>query len=55
MIIEMIRVNSKVTQAEMAEKLDLTIWAVKKSIRDMTESGVLERVGTTRSGHWQIL
>jgi predicted HTH transcriptional regulator len=55
MIIEMIRMNSKVTQGEMAEKLDLTIWAVKKSIREMTESGVLEHVGTTRSGHWQIL
>jgi predicted HTH transcriptional regulator len=55
MIIEMIRINSKVTQVEMAEKLDLTVWAVKKSIREMTESGVLEHVGTTRSGHWQIL
>jgi predicted HTH transcriptional regulator len=55
LIIDMIRKNPKVKQTEMAEELDITTRAVKKSIREMTESGVLEHVGTTRSGHWQIL
>lgn len=53
-IIEMILDNSKVTQIVMAEKLGITARAVKKSIKELTDMGILERVGSSRGGYWQV-
>lgn len=42
------------TQAIMAEKLGVTPSAVKKSIKELGEKGILERVGSARSGNWKV-
>jgi len=53
-IIEMILDNPKVTQKEMAEELNITIRAVKKSIKEMQEKNILERIGSARGGYWRL-
>lgn len=53
-IADMILENPKVTQVDMAEKLDISTRAVKKSIKDLTEKGILERIGSSRSGYWKL-
>ena len=53
-IIEMILLNPQVTQTTMAEELGVTSRAVKKSIKELNEKGVLERVGSARSGYWEV-
>lgn len=53
-IADMILENPKVTQVDMAEKLDISTRAVKKSIKDLTEKGILERIGSSRSGYWNL-
>lgn len=53
-ILEMILDNSKVTQTEMAEVLDITTRAVKKNIKELTEEGILERIGSARGGYWNV-
>lgn len=53
-IIEMILDNPKVTQKEMAEELNITIRAVKKSIKEMQEKKIVERVGNARGGYWRL-
>ena len=53
-IIEMILDNPKVTQKEMAEELNITIRAVKKSIKEMQEKNILERIGSARGGYWKL-
>ena len=51
----MIIANPRVTQTVMAEKIGVTSRAVKKSIKELNEMGVvLERVGSTRSGYWKV-
>ena len=52
--IEMILLNPKMTQTAMAEKLDITSRAVKKSIKELNEKGILQRVGSARSGYWEV-
>ena len=42
------------TQEEMAKELDITARAVKKSIKELTEKGRIQRVGSARSGYWKI-
>lgn len=51
-IIEMILDNPKVTQKEMAEELNITIRAVKKSIKEMQEKNILERIGGARQQYY---
>lgn len=46
--------NPKVTQKEMAEGLNLTVRAVKKSIKEMQEKKILERTGSARGGYWRL-
>ncbi len=53
-IIEMILTNSKITQTAMAEELGVTSRAVKKSIKELNEKGILERVGSSRNGYWEV-
>lgn len=53
-IIEMILLNPKMTQTAMAEELGITSRAVKKSIKELNEKGMLKRVGSARSGYWEV-
>ena len=53
-IFKRLRTSSKLTQAEMAEKLGITSRAVKKSIKELNEKGILQRVGSARSGYWEV-
>lgn len=53
-IIEMILLNPKMTQAAMAEELGVTSRAVKKNIKELNEKGILGRVGSARSGYWEV-
>ncbi|WP_243099280.1 HTH domain-containing protein [Faecalicatena orotica] len=42
------------TQTAMAEELGITSRAVKKSIKELNEKGMLKRVGSARSGYWEV-
>lgn len=43
-IIDIIRKNPKVTQAEIAEKLNFSVSSVKKSMKEIVNTGLLVRV-----------
>ncbi len=53
-IVEMIIDNPKITQAVMAEELEIITRAVKRSIKELTEKGMIERVGPARGGMWKV-
>lgn len=53
-IVDMIMDNQRITQAAIAEKLGLTTRAVKKSIKELTDKGIIERIGAARGGTWKI-
>ena len=54
-IVAMIRKNPKVTIAEMAERLDIGVRAVKKHIAALEDAKIIDRFGSPRTGHWVIL
>ena len=51
----MIRKNPKVTIAEMAERLDIGVRAVKKHIAALEDAKIIDRFGSPRTGRWIIL
>ena len=53
-IIEMMSENPRITQQEIAEKLNLSIIAIKKSIKVLTENQLIERTGSARNGYWKV-
>lgn len=54
-IVDIIMKNSKVTQTEIAAQLDVSLSAVKKSMKEIVKTGVLVRVGANKGGYWAVV
>ena len=54
-IISLIKNNSKITQKEMAEMLDISREKVKYHIAVLKENNIIKREGSTKKGSWKIL
>ena len=54
-IISAIRLNPKVTAAEIAMKLGVSSRAVEKRIKTLRENGVIRRIGGDKGGYWEVL
>ena len=54
-IVDIIMKNPKVTQAEIAAQLDISLSAVKKSMKEVVKTGVLVRVGANKGGYWEVV
>jgi len=54
-ILDAIRLNSKVSAAEIAMKLGMSSRAVEKRIKTMRENDIIRRVGPDRGGYWEIV
>ena len=50
----MILDNSRISQAMMADELNISVRAVKKSMKELIEMGMIERVGSSRNGIWNV-
>lgn len=53
-IIGIILKNPKVTQAEIAEQLNISTSAVKKSMKEIVNVGILARIGANKGGYWEV-
>ena len=54
-ILGAIKVDAKVTAAEIAMQLGVSSRAVEKRIRTLRENGVIRRVGPNKGGSWEII
>jgi len=54
-IIKLIKVNPKITQQEMAEKLGLTRDGISYNIKILKDRKILKRNGSLKTGTWKIL
>jgi ATP-dependent DNA helicase RecG len=45
---------NKITIVEMAKSLSISETAVENNIKKLREKGILSRVGSDKTGHWQI-
>ena len=53
-IINLLRTNNNYTKTELAQNLDLSLAKIKRSMTTLKEKGIIERVGSNKSGHWVI-
>jgi ATP-dependent DNA helicase RecG len=50
----LIEVNNKITIIEMAKFLSISKTAVENNIKKLREKAILSRVGSDKTGSWQI-
>mgnify|MGYP005843571787 CR=1 FL=1 len=55
LILQLIRNNKFITRDEMAEKCKVSVETIKRDISKMQNANLIKRVGSRKTGHWQIL
>jgi predicted HTH transcriptional regulator len=55
LIINAIAGDPKITQKNIADKTGLSTRTISREIKNLRASGVLRRVGSDRSGYWEII
>lgn len=53
-ILELVVANPKITIVEMAERLGVTKRTIEREVKQLRETGSIERIGSKRFGHWKI-
>lgn len=46
--------NPSITQNEIKEQLQLARSHVQKIMKNLSDKGIIERVGSKKNGYWQI-
>ena len=54
-IINAIGENSKITQKELVKMTGLTRRGVEWNIKKLKKEGIIRRVGSARSGYWEVV
>jgi fido (protein-threonine AMPylation protein) len=53
-ILDLIEANNRTTIIEIAKSILISETAVENNIKKLREKGILSRVGSDKTGHWQI-
>ena len=51
----LIKHNKDITTTEISERLNTSLSTVKRKIKDLKEKGVVERIGSDKTGYWRIV
>jgi ribosomal protein S25 len=53
-VFSLLKQNRWITSIEMSERLNLSFSTVKRKVKILKEQGVIVRVGSDKTGHWEI-
>ncbi|HNS31088.1 MAG TPA: winged helix-turn-helix transcriptional regulator, partial [Tenuifilaceae bacterium] len=53
-VFNLIKQNSKITAAEISERLNISLSTAKRRIKELKEKGRIVRVGSDKTGHWKV-
>ena len=51
----LINENKNITATEICERLNMSLSTVKRKIKNLKEEGIIERIGSDKTGYWKIL
>ncbi|MDD2368158.1 MAG: DeoR family transcriptional regulator [Sulfuricurvum sp.] len=54
-IVKMIEKNKEITSIQIAERLKVSDKTIKRDMATLKEQGRLQRVGSLKSGYWEVL
>lgn len=53
-IVELVKANPKISKKEMSESIGISTTAIDKHIKRLRDKNILKRVGSNRSGYWEL-
>lgn len=54
-VFSLIEQNRNITATEISKQLNMSLSTVKRRIRGFKEKGVLERIGSDKTGYWKVI
>lgn len=51
----LIKENNKITATEICKRLQISLSTAKRRIKELKKSGRIERIGSDKTGHWNII
>jgi len=54
-VIQLIKEKSKITAAEISERLKISLSTARRRLKELKESGKVERIGSDKTGYWKII
>lgn len=53
--LDLIRINNRITAKEIAESLSVSLRQGERIMATLKEKGFIKRIGSNKSGHWEII
>ena len=54
-VFSLIKQNKNITATEISEQLSLSLSTIKRKIKELKEQGIIERLGSDKTGYWKII
>ena len=54
-VFSLIKKNKNITATEISKQLNLSLSTVKRKIKQIKEQGIIERIGSDKTGYWKII
>lgn len=54
-ILKLIRDNPNITADQMAIQIGISVPAIKKNLKQLTDNNIIKRVGAKKNGYWEII
>lgn len=53
-VLDLIKQNNKITATEISTKLHISLSTAKRRLKELKASGIIDRLGSDKTGHWKI-
>jgi len=53
-VLNLIKQNTLITSNEITQQLKISLSTAKRKIKELKESGKIERIGSDKTGRWKI-
>ena len=54
-VFNLIKQNPMITSTEISLQLKISLSTTKRRIKELKETGQIERIGSDKAGHWRII
>ena len=54
-VLNILKSTPNITQKQLADRTNLSIRTVARELKSLRTTGVIRRIGSARSGYWEIL
>lgn len=54
-VLELIRINNRITAKEVAESLSVSLRQGERIMANLKGKGLIKHIGANKSGHWEVI